>query len=90
MRGFLFLGGCVSAAAQNINAMRDLLAMPSRDQSLWMRMQYNQRRALLMMSGLPMAWYCRRWESFTQRERLKLLNQVHEAGQWVNKLQGPA
>ena len=79
----------MSVAADHIETMRAMLAMPSRDQSLWENLTINQRRGLLTMAGLPGSWSVRDWVSLTQRERVKLLTAAHDASTWSARLRGP-
>lgn len=79
----------MSAAAEHIETMRAMLKMPSRDESLWQNISLNQKRGLLTMAGLPGSWAVRHWGSFTQRERIRLLTQVHDASTWAARLRGP-
>ena len=79
----------MSAAAAHITAMREWLGMPPREAALWMRLNRHERAALLVMCGLPQAWSSRRWDSFLQIERTKLLDQVNAAAKWQQYLHGP-
>ncbi len=80
----------MNSARKNIEAMRELLEMPPRDEQLWLRMKNNQRRAVLMAAGLPLEWSERFWQHFTNRERIKILDQINEFATWKQKLQAPA
>lgn len=80
----------MSIAHRCIREMRAVLAMPPRDETIWVRMTLTQRRGVLLAAGLPEPWNTRRWQAMTLEERRKIMDQVHEFGRMVDYLQGPA
>lgn len=76
----------MTVASDNYAVIQQMLAMPSRDESLWLHMTNHQRRAVLIMAGLPPQWIKRDWQSMTAPERLKIINQVSVASEWAQRL----
>lgn len=80
----------MSAAAEAFRQMRRILDAPARDAILWAHMTRDQRVAVLRSAGLPEQWHGRQWERMTNRERMKILNQIQAFAHWAKRLQVPA
>ena len=70
-----------------MQAIKSCLNMPDREQMFWAGLLKHQKRALLMLSGLPDFWYSRSWDHFTLIERQEMLDLVEEASSWHHKLE---
>lgn len=79
----------MSAAAQAFRQMRRILDAPARDSALWKHLTPDQRAGVLRSARLPEQWHDRQWESLTNRERTRILNQIQQFSGWAKKLQVP-